>query len=248
MSNERIKDKAKYTMGYYEGLAPDLKNFFDEYFELTGNYLTLTSGRRKAEDGVGEYSKISKHNTGEAFDFSASNVNDYNYLMNTKEGLGLLTKYSLGIIDETTKEALEKTGGTGAHYHLGKDSIPAKRAKEMFTSLSEDELIADRYSPTLNNPKSAFIKTQEFTSAPEVRAMEKEFIKEAKEEQDDDRKELIQETNKYEQAQHLMSQYRNLPIPTMIEESNNNQQAPMLDYSQVGIQDFQPERFIYQNI
>ena len=52
MSKERIKDEAKYTRGYYEGLAPDLKNFYDEYFDLTGNYLTLTSGRRKAEDGV----------------------------------------------------------------------------------------------------------------------------------------------------------------------------------------------------
>lgn len=247
MSKERIKDKAKYTMGYYEGLAPDLKNFYDEYFDLTGNYLTLTSGRRKAEDGVSKYSKISKHNTGEAFDFSASNVDDYNYLMNTKDGLGLLSKYNLGILDETTKEALEKTGGTGAHYHLGKDSIPAKRVKDMLAKLNSGDVNPDIHAPSLNNPKSAFLETQEFTSAPEVRAMEKEFIKEAKEEQDDDRKELIQETNKYEQAQQLMAQYRNLPIPTINSEPNSTQQAPMLDYSQVGIQDFQPERFIYQN-
>lgn len=247
MSKERIKDKAKYTRGYYEGLAPDLKNFYDEYFDLTGNYLTLTSGRRKAEDGVGKYSKISKHNTGEAFDFSASNVNDYNYLMNTAEGLSLLTKYDLGILDETTEEALKKTGGTDAHYHLGKDSIPVKRAKERLASMFGGEVVSNTSAPSLNNPKSAFIETQEFTSAPEVRAMEKEFIKETKEEQDGDRKELVQETNKYEQAQQLMSQYRNLPISTMNIEPNNTQQAPILDYSQVSIQDFQPERFIYQN-
>ena len=40
-------------------------------------------------------------------------------------------KHRVGYLDETTKEALAKSGGTGAHFHIGKDSALVARVASM---------------------------------------------------------------------------------------------------------------------
>lgn len=99
------------------GLSEDLYNF---YKDLASLYDTkITSGYRagaKTKQG-----NVSRHSKGEALDISPDKE-VYNYLCNTPEGISLLYKYQLGVLDETTQEMLNKTGGTGAHYHVGKDT------------------------------------------------------------------------------------------------------------------------------
>lgn len=99
------------------GLSEDLYNF---YKDLASLYDTkITSGYRagaKTKQG-----NVSRHSKGEALDISPDKE-VYNYLWNTPEGISLLYKYQLGVLDETTQEMLNKTGGTGAHYHIGKDT------------------------------------------------------------------------------------------------------------------------------
>lgn len=257
MPTERIKDKAKYTNGFYDGLSKDLKGFYDDYYNLTGNYLTLTSGKRKASDGVGKFSKVSKHNTGDAFDVRASHTEDYKFLSNTPEGLELMTKYNLGIIDETDPKELEKTGGTGAHFHIGKDSFYANKYKERYNKIKNgeklDELIAfgdTNIQTTLDNnyiPKP-FENSMEFVQ-PFSKTIEKEVVKEAK--MDEDRKELVEEEDKYQKAVSLLREYSNLDQPDISSTSPEteqvyNSQTP--NFSNI-VQDFNPERFIYsQNI
>ena len=38
-----------------------------------------------------------------------------------------MRQYRVGYLDETTKEALAKSGGTGAHFHIGRDSALVAR-------------------------------------------------------------------------------------------------------------------------
>ena len=42
-----------------------------------------------------------------------------------------MRQYKVGYLDETTKEALAKSGGTGAHFHIGKDSALVARVAGM---------------------------------------------------------------------------------------------------------------------
>lgn len=83
--------------------------------------LNVTSTVRKASQGVGKNSKTSRHNIGEAFDIAAQHKDVFDYL-NTQEGLTLLDRYGLGVLDETDPATMRKTGATGAHFHIGADS------------------------------------------------------------------------------------------------------------------------------
>jgi len=144
MPNEktRVKDASIIYKQYYNALAPNVQGFLQEYTDITGKTLTLTSGRRPA-GRAGNAGSKSKHVKGEAFDISATHTEDYAYLMNTPEGLGLLVKYNLGIIDETDPAIMEKTGATGAHFHVGTDSRYSKKVKERYANIDN---IAPVYS------------------------------------------------------------------------------------------------------
>lgn len=116
----RVKDVKEQYKQHFSQLDPNIQNFLTELYDTTGRTLTLTSGRR--EGG----SKLSHHHSGNAIDFKADEFEQYNYLFNTRDGLNLMNKYGLGIIDETDPRMLAKTKGTGAHFHIGKDSTFAK--------------------------------------------------------------------------------------------------------------------------
>lgn len=110
-----LKDNAFAVMNILKNKFPSLK---------------VTSTVRNASQGVGKNSKTSRHNIGEAFDISGEHKDVYDYL-NTYEGINLLNKYGLGVLDETDPETMKKTGATGAHYHIGADSklVANTRAK-----------------------------------------------------------------------------------------------------------------------
>ena len=124
-------------------LSPDLMGFVDEIEMLFGeDGFRITSGQRyKGQlegDKEKEYShhwaknkdktwmskkdvQEDKHDGANAVDFEPSKK-IYNYLQNTKEGLLLMKKYGVALLDETSKQSMEINKSTGAHFHIGKDS------------------------------------------------------------------------------------------------------------------------------
>ena len=113
---ERVKDQHTDHEHASHGLSTDLEGFWGEVKKKFPS-ARMTSGRRKAKEG----DRFSHHHHGDAIDFGAENSDVFNYLNNTQEGLNLMAKYKLGILDETNPETLKKTGGTGFHFHVGKD-------------------------------------------------------------------------------------------------------------------------------
>jgi len=269
MPEERVKDKIKYAGNYYNSLSSNLKGFYDDYYSLTGKYLSITSGKRNSSNGVGKNSKISKHNTGDAIDVSANHTDDYRFLMNTKEGLDLLTKYGLGVIDETDPEELKKTGGTGAHFHIGKDSFYAKQVKERYNKMllgdNIDEVIAYKDRASGENKKvtvvsnSAGMQTevkvpnkaiQDFGYTPlDMRVAEKEIIKDAK--MDDDREELVQAQKEQDTKVNFLNEYKahiQNTVDRSMEILNSGGEQPIQQmnvHENVPIQDYDPNRFVY---
>lgn len=134
MPNElpRKKDISETYKQYYHGLSDNMKGFLNDAYNSLGITFTLTSGKREPTG------RFSHHHNGDAIDFKADEYSNYNKLYNTREGLTILSKYNLGIIDETDPEMLRKTGGTGAHFHIGKDSKFSKNVKDRLLSESFD--------------------------------------------------------------------------------------------------------------
>lgn len=218
----RLKDLDAKSREKYETLSPDLKAFVDEYKQLRGSVFKINSGGRSPEQKVGRYSEKSKHNTGDALDMSAMNYEDYYFLMNTKEGLSLLNKYQLGILDETDPVALQKTNGTGAHFHIGKDPKLYTKTKQRFEAfdngiepiisykqryeLGEDPktIVSEKHD---HNHSHEDVKLSEDIEPFEVkqyqdvftRVAEKEIVKDVKVEQSEDRKEIKNEISREEE-------------------------------------------------
>lgn len=55
-----------------------------------------------------------------------------NHFKNSPKTLKWIRDNKFGILDETTPEMLAKTGGTGAHWHIGKDKIAVDSFSKMF--------------------------------------------------------------------------------------------------------------------
>ena len=106
------------------GLQPDLVGFYNSLLTHVPN-ARLTSGKRSASQGIGKASKTSRHNTGEAMDFAPTP--ELAAFIRSPQGTALMRQHRVGYLDETTKEALAKSGGTGAHFHIGKDSALVAR-------------------------------------------------------------------------------------------------------------------------
>lgn len=285
--NPRIKDMTKESYTKYQSLSDNTKAFIDEYQSLTGRVLNITGGRRKASQGIGKAANVSHHNTGDAFDISNVHTQDFDYLVNTKEGLSLLNKYGLGIIDETDPDEMERTGATGAHFHIGRDSkykaFVADRLKEYNQNGSIDRMYSYKaWVDGGNDPKSfvnhfegdghdhAEEKVKEQKTLPEyqplsdplaqreylaldMRLAEKQIIKEAK--MDEDRTFLMDKQkevdNNMRQAGEFLQAFSNRQTdinPLARIQSQNQQQdfVPGYNYEDVQLQEFNPNRFIYQ--
>lgn len=71
--------------------------------------------------------RTSFHSTGSAMDIVPVNGKTFQDLQdlikNDKEVQKAFEDLGVGILDETTQEALDRTGGTGAHFHIGPDKV-----------------------------------------------------------------------------------------------------------------------------
>lgn len=205
----RLKDMSKQSLNYYNTLSANARGFVDEYYALTGRTFEITSGKRE------KTKKFSHHHTGDALDIKASHTQDYDFLVNTKEGLQLMNKYGFGIIDETDPVMMKQTGATGPHFHLGKDSKYVKRVNDRLANFDNEGKIYS-YQEWIQggrNPQdflawnaeqrndSEYVKDVEkyvpleehLHVEAETRAMEKEVVKQVN--MDDDRKALLEATN-----------------------------------------------------
>lgn len=211
---KRLKDLDADSKAKYETLSPNMKAFVLEYEEKRGKVFKITSGKRDAEDKVGKNHEHSKHNTGDALDFSATNIDDYNFLVNTKDGLALMHKYGLGVLDETDPEMIKKTGATGAHFHVGTDPGLVQKTKKRFETfdtgvepiLSYKQRYESGEDPKQIAPELNNVIPYEQKQYQDIfnRVAEKEIIKEVKTEKSEDRKELQKETT---QQEEFMKEY-----------------------------------------
>ena len=108
--------------------------------------LKITSTLRNSSQSIGKNSKTSRHNVGEAFDISHTNKNVYDYL-NSYEGLNLLNRYGLGVLDETNPETMKKTGATGPHFHIGADSTLVSTTRNKLSSFKGVDVNKDETNP-----------------------------------------------------------------------------------------------------
>lgn len=70
--------------------------------------------------------RTSYHSTGSAMDIVpiSGNFQDLRDLIkNDKDVQKAFEDLGVGVLDETTQEALARTGGTGAHFHIGPDKV-----------------------------------------------------------------------------------------------------------------------------
>lgn len=94
--------------------------------------MVITSGFRKgAKTKAGA---PSRHGKGEAIDLRY-NKEMANYLWNTREGVALLNKYDLGFLDESTPEVMKRTGASGKHLHIGRDSTLVPKTRQRYKEL-----------------------------------------------------------------------------------------------------------------
>lgn len=151
----RVKDVAQANAAL-KGTTPDIQNFYSELHQYFPE-INITSGKRTAKEETGKNYMHSHHNTENAIDISFKHKDVYAFLMNDRKGLELLTKYKLGILDETNPATMEKTQATGPHFHIGKDSHYAAKAKERLSNFDHiDPVFAyidkDKVTPTVQSP------------------------------------------------------------------------------------------------
>jgi ssDNA-binding Zn-finger/Zn-ribbon topoisomerase 1 len=156
-------------------LTPELQAFYGE-LAVKFPKIRVTSAKREASQKVGKASATSRHNTGEAFDISAQDKDVADYLMNDIEGAALLTKYGLGLLDETNPETIKKTGATGAHFHIGKDPALVQKAMVRYEALSKQQPKQKPQPITLQTQ----IQGQPITTTVDPIQFEKEVQKEEK--------------------------------------------------------------------
>ena len=132
--------------GGLKGTDQDIQDFHRELNKMFPN-LQVTSGLRTKS--IGKSGKTSRHLKGQAFDIKPDP--EVGKFLASQEGAKMLSKYKLGFLDESTKEALAATGGTGAHYHIGKDSKLVERTNQLagHEGHLHDESGNETYDPTL---------------------------------------------------------------------------------------------------
>lgn len=116
----RLKDyNSIFTGVNWEGVDNDIIGFRNELYDLFPDKVKVTSTKRYGNN-VGKAGNKSRHNKGQALDLGFDK--DIQKFLYTAKGDALLRKYNLGFLDESLEHNLKKTGGTGAHFHIGKDS------------------------------------------------------------------------------------------------------------------------------
>ena len=93
-----------------------------DYLASQGFNFTVTSGNRNSRTSSG---KTSRHASGDAFDIVPTDGNweAFHKALRGNSSVGQwLHDKGWHVLDETDPAVLQKTGGTGAHLHIGRDS------------------------------------------------------------------------------------------------------------------------------
>lgn len=121
--NYPIIDSNSDSLVVKEDISDDLKTLLD-MFNTASIKVKVTSGFRK--DAVTKQGKQSHHATGNAMDIVPEDGNFIalkQAIKTNPEISAFMKEKGLGVIDETTADMLAKTGGTGAHFHIGPDKL-----------------------------------------------------------------------------------------------------------------------------
>lgn len=123
-----VKSQHKIESGVDVG---NMQNFLNEAAKH-GVYFRVTSGLRPG--ATTSSGKTSWHSSGDALDITPIDGQTWDDLKsqfrNNPELIAWMQNNGYGILDETTEEMLAKTGGTGAHFHIGKDNIALEGLKQ----------------------------------------------------------------------------------------------------------------------
>lgn len=141
--------------GTLDDLDPDIVGFYNELNTLFPGTVITSSLRPGAKTSSG---KMSRHALGQAIDLKPTpHVHKFLY---SSQGDALLRKYNVGFLDETLEHNLKKTKGTGAHFHIGKDSTLKGNSyqhntameRQSFDTSGTEQFSLDDYSNTPNGP------------------------------------------------------------------------------------------------
>lgn len=123
-------------------VSDNIHSFLDELEAIFDtSELVYTSGRRGTKSSyAGKSEDKSKHFHGNAIDI-APNHRVFYFLQNTVEGMELLNRYGLGILDETDPNIKKDTGATGDHFHIGIDpGLVSKNVSRLNTYKKSGEI------------------------------------------------------------------------------------------------------------
>ena len=204
MSSKTVKD--------YQG-DPIHENvrMFERELKQKFPQLRVTSGYRKK--AFTKQGNVSQHAKGGAIDLGYDKE-VAGYLANTYEGVGLLNKYGLGVLDESTKEVMDKTGATGAHLHVGMDSGLVAKAKERYKQLTPKENI----TPELTD--------FDFTTQTPTFALEDSNVEEEDAPKEDKSKEVAQAKEVLKEEQFMSDMFKGKITPIQLAQEEAPQQAP----------------------
>lgn len=107
------------------------KELFD-LFRKEGINVKITSGKRPA-GRAGRAGKKSHHVYGNAVDIVPGKGETFDSIrekmLNSTAVRSFFKENGIGILEETTKSIMNRTGATGAHFHIGPDSIAVESWK-----------------------------------------------------------------------------------------------------------------------
>jgi len=194
---------------YKDGLHKDVVGFSEElttYFPEA----KFTSGFR--QNAVTKFGKKSKHGIGQAIDLHADDkLIEY---LNSKDGVALLHKYKLGMLDETLPE--NKKWGNAVH--IGSDVALVERNENKYKELFGDQPITTDVE-VFDLPK----QNSTFVSVPDV-------YKEPEKDKDiEEVKAKTQEANFIEAYQELL----NKPQEQAVVQQEQEYQAPQVDLNDI---------------
>lgn len=112
------------TTGSTTGISTELKGLQDLFVKYNVP-IRITSDYRKG--ATTKQGRQSYHATGHAMDIVPLDGHDFaeisRIIRETPEIKNYMQQHGYGVLDETTQDMLARTGGTGAHYHIGRDKI-----------------------------------------------------------------------------------------------------------------------------
>lgn len=122
------------TFDHVDGLSDDLLEFIEHirmYPDLASK-IRITSGYRPG--ATTSNGSTSYHATGDAIDIVPTDGNFDTLKAEFLKYPDLITfmqERGIGVFEETDQKTLNKTGGTGPHWHIGKDNVAVQGLKRM---------------------------------------------------------------------------------------------------------------------